>query len=135
MAFGGQVRNYKRLTPLKIEDSALEDLRKVENGDCIVCFSKQDIYTVSRKLEALGREVAVIYGSLPPNSKLAMANKFNDPSDPCKVLVATDAVGMGLNLNIRRVIFYSINKIQLTPEGDREIHMITVSQALQIAGL
>ena len=51
-------------------------------------------------------EVAVIYGSLPPNAKLAMAKKFNDPEDPCKVLVATDAVGMGLNLNIRRMIFY-----------------------------
>ena len=49
----------------------------------------------------MGKEVAVIYGSLPPNTKLAMANKFNDPKDTCKILVATDAVGMGLNLNIR----------------------------------
>ena len=33
-----------------------------------------------------------------PGTKLAQAAKFNDPNHPCKVLVATDAVGMGLNL-------------------------------------
>jgi len=63
-----------------------------------------------------------------------MAAKFNDPDDPCKVMVATDAVGMGLNLNIRRIVFHSIHKIQLTAEGDKEVDLISVSQALQIAG-
>ena len=61
----------------------------------------------------MGVDCAVIYGSLPPGAKLGMAAKFNDPDDPCKVLVATDAVGMGLNLNIRRVIFYSMTKLQV----------------------
>ena len=86
-------------------------VENIEPGDCIVCFNKQDIYNVSRQLEARGVETAVIYGSLPPNTKLAMAAKFNDPDDPCKVMVATDAVGMGLNLNIRRIVFYSIYKV------------------------
>jgi len=129
-----EVRNYKRLTPLVIQDKAVESLDRVEPGDCIVCFNKNDIYTVSRGLEKLGKEVAVIYGSLPPNTKLAMASKFNDPKDTCKVLVATDAVGMGLNLNIRRMIFYGITKIQLNEEGEKEMDLLTVSQALQIAG-
>lgn len=31
-------------------------------------------------------------------TKLAQSKKFNDPDDPCKILVATDAIGMGLNL-------------------------------------
>lgn len=44
--------------------------------------------------------MAVIYGSLPPNTKLAQAAKFNDPNNPCKVMVATDAIGMGLNLYV-----------------------------------
>jgi len=129
-----EVRNYKRLTQLKIEERSLGSLSNTQPGDCIVCFNKNDIYSVSRNLEKLGKEVAVIYGSLPPNTKLAMAAKFNDPEDPCKILVATDAVGMGLNLNIRRMIFYSINKIQLKENGDKEVDLISVSQALQIAG-
>ena len=33
-----------------------------------------------------------------PATKLAHAEKFNDPDHPCKVMVATDAIGMGLNL-------------------------------------
>lgn len=47
------------------------------------------------QIGASGREVAVIYGSLPPATKLAMAARFNDPDDSCKILVATDAIGMG----------------------------------------
>lgn len=38
------------------------------------------------------------YPGLPPGTKLAQAHKFNDPKHPCKILVATDAIGMGLNL-------------------------------------
>ncbi len=80
-----EVRSYKRLTELIIMDQALGKLSNVQPGDCIVCFNKQDIYSVSRGLEKMGVECAVIYGSLPPGTKLAMADKFNDPADPCKV--------------------------------------------------
>ncbi len=99
-------RSYKRITPLRILDEGLDSFSEVNPGDCIVCFSKKDIYTVSREIERIGMEVAVIYGSLPPNTKLAQAKKFNDPSDPCKVMVATDAIGMGLNLSIKRIVFF-----------------------------
>ncbi len=58
-----------------VQDKALGSLANTQAGDCIVCFNKNDIYNVSRNLERLGKEVAVIYGSLPPNTKLAMASK------------------------------------------------------------
>ncbi|XP_031787332.1 ATP-dependent RNA helicase SUV3 homolog, mitochondrial [Nasonia vitripennis] len=129
-----EVRKYKRLTELEIEDAALGTLSNVQPGDCIVCFNKNDIYTVSRNLEQRNMEVAVIYGSLPPGTKLAQAAKFNDPNHPCKVLVATDAIGMGLNLHIRRLIFYSLIKPSINKKGEREMDTISVSSALQIAG-
>ncbi|XP_053694212.1 ATP-dependent RNA helicase SUV3 homolog, mitochondrial [Sabethes cyaneus] len=129
-----EVRKYKRLTALHIENQALMSLDNVAPGDCIVCFSKNDIYSVSREIEARGKEVAVIYGGLPPGTKLAQAAKFNDPENSCKVLVATDAIGMGLNLSIRRVIFYSIIKPTVNQKGEKEMDTISVSQALQIAG-
>jgi ATP-dependent RNA helicase SUPV3L1/SUV3 len=129
-----EVRSYKRLTKLVPEDNAVGSLNNIQPGDCVVCFNKQDIYSVSRGLERLGVECSVIYGSLPPGTKLAMAQKFNDPNDPCKVLVATDAIGMGLNLNIRRIVFYSMTKLQLLDNGEKEMDVISVSQALQIAG-
>ncbi|CAH1988276.1 unnamed protein product [Acanthoscelides obtectus] len=129
-----EVRHYKRLTSLKVEDSALGSLDNVLPGDCIVCFSKNDIYSVSRTIEASGREVAVIYGGLPPGTKLAQAAKFNDPDSSCKILVATDAIGMGLNLSIRRMIFYSLIKPIMNEKGEKEMDTISVSSALQIAG-
>lgn len=92
------MRHYKRLTELNVEQSALCTLDNVQPGDCIVCFSKNDIYSVSREIEARGKEVAVIYGGLPPGTKLAQAAKFNDVRNSCKIMVATDAIGMGLNL-------------------------------------
>lgn len=129
-----EVRRYKRLTKLTIEDSPLNKLDNVRPGDCIVCFSKNDIYNVSLQIEKRGHECAVIYGGLPPGTKLAQAKKFNDPNDDCKILVATDAIGMGLNLSIRRIIFYSIIKPTINEKGEKEMDTITTSQALQIAG-
>ncbi|XP_073541718.1 ATP-dependent RNA helicase SUPV3L1, mitochondrial [Phyllobates terribilis] len=129
-----EVRNYERLTSLKILDHALQSLNNLRPGDCIVCFNKNDIFSVSRQIEARGLECAVIYGSLPPGTKIAQANKFNDPDDPCKILVATDAIGMGLNLSIKRIIFNSLVKPTVNEKGEKEIDTITTSQALQIAG-
>jgi len=129
-----EVYKYKRLTDLEIEKRSLETLDNVQPGDCIVCFSKNDIYSVSRRIENSGKEVAVIYGGLPPGTKIAQAQKFNDPENPCKIMVATDAIGMGLNLSIRRIIFYSLIKPTMNEKGEREMDTISVSQALQIAG-
>ncbi|CAH2322026.1 ATP-dependent RNA helicase SUPV3L1, mitochondrial [Pelobates cultripes] len=129
-----EVHTYDRLTPLKVLDHAVESLENLRPGDCIVCFNKNDIYSVSRKIEIQGLECAVIYGSLPPGTKLAQAKKFNDPDDPCKILVATDAIGMGLNLSIKRIIFNSLVKPNVNEKGEREIDTISTSQALQIAG-
>ncbi|KAA0717905.1 ATP-dependent RNA helicase SUPV3L1, mitochondrial [Triplophysa tibetana] len=129
-----EVHNYKRLTPFSISNQAVESLDNLKPGDCIVCFSKNDIYSISRQIEIRGLECAVIYGSLPPGTKLAQAKKFNDQEDPCKILVATDAIGMGLNLSIRRIIFNSLVKPNVNEKGEKEMDTISTSQALQIAG-
>ncbi|XP_041651421.1 ATP-dependent RNA helicase SUPV3L1, mitochondrial [Cheilinus undulatus] len=129
-----EVHTYQRLTPFTILDHAVESLDNLRPGDCIVCFSKNDIYSISRQIEARGQECAVIYGSLPPGTKLSQAKKFNDPDDPCKILVATDAIGMGLNLSIKRIIFNSLIKPNVNEKGEKQMETISTSQALQIAG-
>lgn len=47
-----EIRHYNRLTELTAEDSALCTLDNIQAGDCIVCFSKNDIYSVSREIES-----------------------------------------------------------------------------------
>ncbi|KAG4066866.1 hypothetical protein HA402_012933 [Bradysia odoriphaga] len=128
-----EYHHYDRLTPLTVENTALESLDKLEPGDCVVCFSKEDIFTISRQIQQLDEEVAVIYGTLPPNVKLAQAAKFNDPNHSCKIMVATDAIGMGLNLSIRRIIFFEMRKRRLVKHR-KEYQPLTVSETLQIAG-
>lgn len=120
-----EVRYYERKSPLAIGDKAIEAYSNIEPGDCIVCFSKRAVFFNSKKLEENGIKPAVIYGDLPPGTKLAQAAKFNDPDDECNVLVATDAIGMGLNLNIKRVIFNSCT---------RQTELLPTYAALQIAG-
>ncbi|KAJ1360360.1 hypothetical protein KIN20_019313 [Parelaphostrongylus tenuis] len=120
-----EVRYYERKSSLTIANQGLGSLDNVQPGDCIVCFSRKTIYSITRSLEKLGIKPAVIYGDLPPGTKLAQASKFNDPNDPCNVLVATDAIGMGLNLNIRRIILASC-----TRQGE----LLPNYSALQICG-
>ncbi|CAI4225470.1 unnamed protein product [Auanema sp. JU1783] len=120
-----EVRHYDRKTPLQISDYGLGTLDNIQPGDCIVCFSRKTIFALTKKLEKLGIKPAVIYGDLPPGTKLAQAAKFNDPNDPCNVLISTDAIGMGLNLNIKRVIFATC-----TRQGE----LLPNYSALQIAG-
>lgn len=57
-----------------------------------------------------GLKACVVYGNLPPETRRQQARLFNDEGSGFDVLVASDAVGMGLNLNIRRVIFFEMKK-------------------------
>lgn len=51
-------------------------------------------------------KTAIIYGKMPPSCRQTQAQKFNRGQLP--YLVASDAIGMGLNLKIRRIIFVKI---------------------------
>lgn len=48
--------------------------------------------------------------NISTGTKLLQAQRFNDPQDACKVMVATDAIGMGLNLY---VIFYAFHRLRI----------------------
>ncbi|GAU91771.1 hypothetical protein RvY_03965 [Ramazzottius varieornatus] len=129
-----EVKTYKRLTSLTISDRALQSFDNIQDGDCVVAFSKNDIFSITRAIEQRGRSCAVIYGALPPGTKVLQAKNFNDPEHGTNVLVATDAIGMGLNLNIKRVIFYSLVKPTVNEKGEKDMEQLSTSQALQIGG-
>ena len=74
--------------------------------------------------------MCVIYGGLPPETRRQQARLFNETGNGYDILVASDAVGLGLNLNIRRVIFHTLHKNDRT-----DVVPISVSQIKQIAGM
>ena len=94
------VHEYKRLNPLKVMSKSLKgDLKSLRKGDCIVAFSVMDIHALKKQVELdTGRRCAIVYGSLPPETRAQQAALFNDPDNDYDFLVASDAIGMGLNL-------------------------------------
>lgn len=65
----------------------------------------------SQEIEgATGLRTCIVYGALPAETRRAQARLFNDPASGHRVLVASDAIGMGLNFNIRRVVFSTMEK-------------------------
>ncbi|KAJ6806100.1 ATP-dependent RNA helicase SUV3L, mitochondrial [Iris pallida] len=126
-----EVHSYERFKPLVVEaKTLLGDLKNVRSGDCVVAFSRREIFEVKLAIERFtGHKCCVIYGALPPETRRQQARLFNDQDNEYDVLVASDAVGMGLNLNIRRVVFYSLEKYN----GDKMVP-VEGSQVKQIAG-
>lgn len=92
-------------------ESLKGDYSKVQKGDCIVAFSKADLFSIKSEIERRTRhKCCLVYGQLPPETRSTQARLFNEQNTGYDVLIASDAIGMGLNLNIRRVIFHSTIK-------------------------
>jgi len=95
-----EIHTYKRLSPLKTMSTSLNgNLNNLRKGDCVVVFSRVGIHAMKRDIEKLTQKrVAVVYGSLPPEIRAQQARLFNDPDNDYDIIVASDAIGMGLNL-------------------------------------
>ena len=106
-----RVHRYGRLSKLIVNDEPLCNLADLKAGDCVVSFSRNAIFDLKEAIEArLGQRCAVVYGSLPMENRAIQANKFNERADGYQIMVASDAVGMGLNLNIQRIVFAEIQQ-------------------------
>jgi ATP-dependent RNA helicase SUPV3L1/SUV3 len=91
----------------------------------VVAFSRRDVLMLRDQIAAAGHPVSVIYGALPPEVRKREAERFAEGAS--HILVATDAIGMGLNLPIRRVLFSTMTKfdgIDDRPLGESEVHQI-----------
>lgn len=138
---------HKRLVPLTVDKPLDGDLRRVQNGDCLVCFSRRHVFDYVEKLRQIPNVVPyAVYGAMPFAVREAQTVAFNtgtqeqaqrptgSSSPPLRhhVLVATDAIAYGLNLNIRRMIFSTVHKYH--GGGAKGLTELTPSSILQIAG-
>ncbi|XP_074292328.1 ATP-dependent RNA helicase SUV3, mitochondrial [Silene latifolia] len=125
-----KIEYYDRLLPLVPLNVPLGSFSNIKEGDCLVSFSRRGIYDFKRRIESAGQHLcSVVYGSLPPETRTRQATLFNDAASELNVLVASDAIGMGLNLNISRIIFSSLKKFDGLETRD-----LTVPEIKQIAG-
>ena len=114
-------KQHVELMPGPVPISALK------KGDAVVAFSRREVLMLRDQVAANGHPVSVIYGALPPEVRRREAERF--AHGHAHILVATDAIGMGLNLPIRRVLFSTLKKFDGV--GDR---LLNESEVHQIAG-
>lgn len=120
-----EVRQFERKTPLVAMDRVV-DLVDVRKGDAVILFSRRDVHQCRDILREIGNvTTAVLYGALGPEVRKAEAARFVDGR--ADVLVATDAIGMGLNLGgIERVLFATTSKFDGTVR--RQLNTMEIRQ-------
>ncbi len=99
----------------------------IQPGDAVVAFSRNKVILWAEYLKSKGYAVSVIYGGLAPEVRRKQAQLFLD--GVTDVLVSTDAIGMGLNLPIKRVLFTTLEKY-----NGSFITSLTATEVKQIAG-
>ena len=121
-----EIIEYKRRIPLEVQDKAF-NYNEVEEGDAIVVFSKKRVLELAEEYSSKGIKASLIYGDLPPEVRRKQYEQFVNKET--KILITTDAIGMGVNLPIRRIIFLSVKKF----DGE-EVRFLTSQEVKQIAG-
>ncbi len=121
------VVRHERMTPLEVEKEGFQFPASVRPGDALIVFSKARVHAVAAELKSRGYKVSLIYGALPPDVRRNQADRFH--RGDTEVVVSTDAIAMGMNLPIQRVVFLESEKF----DGDIT-RMLTDAEIKQIAG-
>lgn len=121
-----EIKEYHRSIPLIVETKNFS-YNDVQEGDAIVVFSKKRVLEIAQDYSNKNIKTSIIYGDLPPEVRKMQYEQFINKEN--KVLVTTDAIGMGVNLPIRRIIFMAIRKF----DGE-EVRELTSQEVKQIAG-
>ena len=102
-------------------------LSRLPKRSAIVAFTAQDVYGLAEMLRRHKGGAAVVMGALSPRTRNAQVELYQ--SGEVDYLVATDAIGMGLNMDISHVAFAALSKF----DGRRHRRLATAEMA-QIAG-
>ncbi len=102
-----QVQRTKRLSPVEVSKRSTT-LERLEPGSLLVAFSRKLVLELKGMLESVGKSVSVVYGALSPEVRREQARRFREGE--ADIMVATDAVGMGLNLPAHTLCFYTDEK-------------------------
>lgn len=122
-----EIHRYERKTALVCEETPFSFPEDVREGDALILFTKRAVLDIAGRLEKEGVKTSVIYGSLPPEIRRRQIHQFAQKES--RVVVSTDAIGMGLNLPVKRIVFIQTEKFDGT-----SVRALTVPEMRQIAG-
>ena len=107
--------------------SGYRKLTKLKPRSCIVAFSANDVYSIAELIRRTSGGAAIVMGALSPRTRNAQVEMFQ--SGDVDYLVATDAIGMGLNMDVDHVALAQTRKFD-----GRQIRDLFPAELAQIAG-
>lgn len=124
-----EIVHHYRQTELIVQKHPFQFPKDVQDGDALVVFSKRSVHAVAAELQYAkrGTRTSIIYGALPYEVRHEQARRFREGET--QVVVSTDAIGMGLNLPIHRIVF-----LEMTKFDGHESRDLYSSEIKQIAG-
>ncbi len=111
----------------KLSFAGARKISRLPKRSAIVAFSAEQVYAVAEMLRRVRGGAAVVMGAQSPRTRNAQVAMFQ--AGEVDYLVATDAIGMGLNLDVSHVAFAALDKF----DGTRQ-RRLTVAEMAQIAG-
>lgn len=120
-----KIVKFKRKNELKVLEK-FTSLDKLEANTALIAFSRSEVLRLKQKLQKK-YTLSVIYGNLSPEVRRDEARRFREGKS--QILIATDAIAMGLNLPIKTILFTTNKKF----DGIKK-RAINVNEIIQIAG-
>ncbi|MFM9851708.1 MAG: helicase-related protein [Sphingomonadaceae bacterium] len=111
----------------KLSFTPPKKLSRLPARSAVVAFSVEEVYRIAEMLRQSRGGAAVVMGALSPRTRNAQVQMYQDGE--VDYLVATDAIGMGLNMDVGSVYFASLSKY----DGRRQRHL-SIAEMAQIAG-
>ena len=122
---GAEIEERPRFSTLSYAGAT--KLSRLPPRSAVVAFSVEQVYAVAEMLRRFRGGAAVVMGGLSPETRNRQVQLFQ--SGEVDYIVATDAIGMGLNLDVTHVAFASLSKF----DGVRQ-RRLTPAEMAQIAG-
>lgn len=121
-----EVKEYTRMTELEVMDHQIP-LTQLQKNDALIVFSRRNALKYKADLEELDFKVSIVYGRLSPEVRREQARKFDEGETD--IMVSTDAIAMGMNLPVKRIVFSALSKFI-----DNRENPLSFSEIKQIAG-
>ncbi len=114
----------------KLTYSGFKKVSRLERKTAIIAFSIEDVYAIAELIRRQKGGAAVIMGSLSPKTRNSQVELYQ--SGDVDYLVATDAIGMGLNMDINEIYFSNLKKFD--GKKTRRLNLVEISQIAGRAG-
>jgi len=119
-----EIIEFERKNPLTLLETPT-DAKDVQSGTAIIAFSRKEVLRLKQNFSKTF-SVSVVYGNLSPEVRREEARRFREGET--QVLIATDAIAMGMNLPIKTILFSKAEKFDGVSQRNlmpSEIHQIS----------